>query len=192
MLYKLPLLWVLTGSAIVASSDGVVVIQGEKAPLNTAPTFNHGYLATYEMGGIAVYAPNGSLAMRIPRPADGALSTPDMDLDGSVAVAVRRSAARYAGIAIFNPDGTRFAEIVTIPYRPSQVCFAPDHSIWVLGDEDQLPANERTNYFLCGIIRGAENCWANFFPDRRFRQTPVPRRLTLDSGRFESPAGASV
>jgi len=36
-------------------------------------------------------------------------------------------------------------QIVTGPYVPSQVCFAPDHSIWTLGSEDwrRLSAGNR-------------------------------------------------
>jgi hypothetical protein len=170
----LPLLCVLMVPATAATSDGDVVIQGNISPLNILPTFDHGYLATYGKDGIAVYAPNGSLATEIRKPADGNFVNADIDSDGSVAVAVHRSGRRSGSIAIFSPDGSAGGEIATGPYRPSQVCLAPDHSIWVLGDEDLLPENEGTNHFLLRHYSRGGELLGEFLPRTSFPADAYP------------------
>ena len=164
----LPLLCVATVCAGAAASDGDVAIQGDMAPLNIFPTFDHGYLATYGRDGIAVYAPDGSLAMEIVRPTDGSFGNADIDADGSVVAAINRGGSRKGSIAIFSPKGTAVGEIVTGAYQPTQVCFAPDHSIWALGDEDLLPENERTNYSLLRHYSRSGELLGEFFPRASF------------------------
>ena len=166
-----PILLLLCGvmvPAIAAASDGNVVIQGNISPLNNFPTFDRGYLATYGKNGIAVYAPDGSLAMKIVRPTNGSFANADMDSDGSVVVAVEEGGPRKASIAFFSPSGSPVGEIVTSPYRPSQVAFAPDHSIWALGDEDFLPENERTNYCLLRHYSRSGELLGEFLPRTSF------------------------
>ena len=186
----LPLLCVVMVSATSAASDADVVIQGNMSPLNIFPTFDHGYLATYGRDGIAVYAADGSLAMEIVRPTDGSFVNADIDSDGSVVVAVERRGPRNGSIAIFSPKGSAIGEILTSPYRPSQVCFAPDHSIWALGDEDLLPENERTNYFLLRHYSPSGELLGEFFPRASFPADayPGPRvgfwGLRIDGGRI--------
>lgn len=164
----LPLLCVVTVCAGGAASDGDVAIQGDMAPLNIFPTFDHGYLATYGRDGIAVYAPDGFLAMEIVRPTDGSFVNADIDTDGSVVAAVDRWASRNGSIAIFSPKGSAVGEIVTGTYLPTQVCFAPDHTIWALGDEDLLPEKERTNYSLLRHYSRSGELLGEFFPRASF------------------------
>jgi hypothetical protein len=170
MRYGLLLLSVLTVPAM-AAAEGEVMLQGDKAPLNITPTFNHGYLATYEMNAIAVYRPNGSLAMRIARPDNTGLGAPDMDTDGSVAVPVSRGWL-HSSVAIFSADGSAAGEITTGRYRPSQVCFAPDHSIWVLGREN--PENEPGNYSLLRHYSRTGELLGEFFPRASFPRDAFP------------------
>ena len=131
------------------------------------PTFNHGYLATYELDGIAVYAPDGALALRVARPAGSGFVNVDIDLDGSVVVAVQRDALQ-GGVALFNRDGSKATEIVTDPYLPDQVCFGPDHSIWVLGDEDLSPVDEHGTHFLLRHYSRAGQLLGSFLPRSSF------------------------
>lgn len=134
--------------AVAAAAGDEVVIQGYIAPRNIAPAVDHGYLAVYETGGIAVYAPDGSLTARIGSPAGAAIINADMDSDGSIATAVEAYRPMTGTISFFGRDGMPNGQIVTGEYIPSQVCFAPDRSIWTLGSEESQPSGERADYFL--------------------------------------------
>jgi hypothetical protein len=58
-----------------------------------------------------------------------------IDSDGTTEVVYWFEQGTRAGIAILDKAGNQIRVIETQPYRPSQVCFAPDHSIWTLGDQ---------------------------------------------------------
>jgi hypothetical protein len=164
----LPLGCILIFPMVMAGSEGVVVIQGDMRASNIFPTFDRGYLATYELNAVAVYAPDGSLAMRIAKPAGGNFVNADMDSDGSVAVAFHQG-GRTGGIAIYYRDGSPEGQMMTGVWQPSQVCFAPDHSIWAVGDQDRLPEMDRIDYFLLrhysrdGVLLG-ESLQRSWFP----------------------------
>ena len=160
-------------SALAASAiSGDVVIQGNMYPLNITPTFNHGYLAVYEEGGIAVYTPEGSLAMRISPPDGGNNVNADIDHGGTVALATHRG---HVGIiSIFATDGSPDGQIDTGKYLPSQVCFGPDHSLWTLGSEDNIPARDRSDYFLLRHYSRTGDLLGEFFPRSAFPEDSDP------------------
>ena len=96
-------------------------------PLNIRPNFDNGYVAAYESGGLAIYAPDG---------VHHQIGNAAIDTDGTVAVAVVRSertAQLGGGIGIFTRAGIRKRFIDTGRYMPSSLAFGPDHSIWVSG-----------------------------------------------------------
>jgi hypothetical protein len=131
--------------AITDNSAGDVVIQGAMYPLNITPTFDHGYLAAYEKGG-------------------GITVNVDIDSDGTVAAAVHSHDSLTGDIRLFSPDGSQSSRIATGPYLPSQVCFAPDHSIWALGNQDPLLARNRTDYSLLRHYSRTGDLLGEFFP----------------------------
>jgi hypothetical protein len=61
-----------------------------------------------------------------------------IDNDGPSALAYWSDRGTRSGVVILDSSGNQLRVIETEPYKPSQVCFAPDHSIWVLGDILQL------------------------------------------------------
>jgi hypothetical protein len=166
--------------AIAASASGEVAIQGDLAPLNIAPTFEHGYLAVYEEADLAVYAPDGSLAMRIAQPDGGRFGCTDMDPDGSVVATVTGWGhyPKTGSIALFKPDGSPAGQIVTSPYLPSQVSFAPDHSLWTLGTEDPRATGEPpADYFLLRHYSRAGELLGQFLPRSSFPADSEPVHL---------------
>ena len=146
MRFLLKLISILAIPAAATAADSVIVVQGNISPLNIVPTFDHGYLAVYEDGGFSVYAPDGSPAMKIATRAENV----DMEPDGSVAAAifVNTPGPRTGSIWIFNPDASVVSKIATGTYLPSHVCFAPDHSIWTLGNEERQSPGNYADYFL--------------------------------------------
>ena len=133
-------------------------------PLNITPTFDHGYLAAYEKGGFAVCGPDGSLAMRTTSPGGGITVNVDIDSDGTVAAAVHSHDSLTGDIRLFSRDGSQSSRIATGPYLASQVCFAPDHSIWALGNQDPLLARNRTDYSLLRHYSRTGDLLGEFFP----------------------------
>ena len=150
MRFLLKLICILAIPAAATAADSVIVVQGNISPLNIVPTFDHGYLAVYEDGGFSVYAPDGSPAMKIASEAATYAENVDIEPDGSVAAAVfvNTPGPRTGVIRIFNPDGSVAGRIATGTYLPSHVCFAPDHSIWTLGNEERQSPGNYADYFL--------------------------------------------
>ncbi len=125
------------------AADRQVTYQGDLSPLNITPTFNHGYVIAWDrntdgaqqMKTISVFGPNGSrlyqTAISVPNQKFISLSNGDADTDGTVAVVFRDP----GGFAVLDPSGKQIHTVLTAPYEPSQICFAPDHSIWLEGHE---------------------------------------------------------
>jgi hypothetical protein len=104
------------------------------APTNTRPTFDHGYLAVYGRDKIDIYAPDGSFSFSFAPPHGGLTMSVAVDADGTVAAAIGFVPTGYGpGIAILDRTGALQTYVATQPYSPTQVCFAPDHSIWTIG-----------------------------------------------------------
>ncbi len=161
---------------------GDVYYRGDLAPLNIVPTFDKGYLAVYEpQEAISLYRPDGSLAYKATVQVQRAQwitienATPDSDGSLAVATAYRINKLSGGGVAVFDPTGTQTAFIDTgAGYSPTQVCFGPDHSIWVIGWRGlNAPVTSTDDYFvlrnyaLDGRLLGA------FLPRSSFEQDPV-------------------
>jgi hypothetical protein len=92
-------------------------------------------------------------------------------------------------ISVFNPDGSPAGEIATGTYIPAHVCFAPDRSIWTLGDED-AHRGQQPDYFLLrhysreGQLIGQYFPKSSFGPEIQFTQIIVGMwRLRIADGR---------
>jgi hypothetical protein len=133
-----------------------VQYQGDLAPLNCTPSFDHGYLIAYDWNNqIDVYSPDGFLmyraAVQIPDSGPQEILNADADSDGTVAVAVRfGNANSRGGFALFDRTGNQIGFSDTGDYLPTQVAFAPDHSVWSIGE-------------LAGMLLGLESFTADYF-----------------------------
>ena len=113
-------------------------------PLNMPPTFDHGYLAIYERGGIGIYAPSGSLQCRIPSPKQGSITSVAIDSDGTIAAAA--SFGNAAAVWLWNSGGSNIRVINTAEYSPSYVAFAPDGSLWMTGTHGRQTGPATNDY----------------------------------------------
>ena len=119
---------------------------------NPAPSFDHGYVAAWDLVQLhsaTLYNPEGRkmfdiTSFTLP---DGTKTTAPLsvavDSDGASAMVYWIERDPRSGIAILDSSGNQMRLIQTQPLRPSQVCFAPDHSIWTFGDQwknGELPA----------------------------------------------------
>ncbi len=97
---------------------------------------------------------------------DGTKTTAPMsvavDSDGVSAMVYWIERDSRSGIAILDDSGNQMRVIQTQPFRPSQVCFAPDHSIWMFGDQqwkaDDLPVPDFMtfrHYSRAGALLGS-------------------------------------
>jgi len=188
-----PLIFILISSAIIpaiaAAPAGEVVIQGDMYPLNIVPTFDHGYLAVYEKSGFAVYRPDGSLQMRTGSPGGGIAVNVDIDSDGTVAAAVQSHDTRTGDIRIFSRDGSPDGQIDTGPYLPSQVCFAPDHSLWTLGNENGRRIDDRPDYSILRHYSHTGDLLGEFFPRSSFPADSDPGQDIVGMWRLRIAGG---
>ncbi|MDR3702181.1 MAG: hypothetical protein P4L56_21220 [Candidatus Sulfopaludibacter sp.] len=118
-----------------------MIYQGDISPLHITPTFDHGYLIVWErntdadmnLKRIGVYGPGGALAyhatIQLPNQKHLRLLNGAADTDDTVAVAFDNP----GGFAVLDPSGKQIRTVVTGLYVPEQICFAPDHTIWVAG-----------------------------------------------------------
>lgn len=121
---------------------------------NPTPTFDHGFVAAWNLHGmhnVTLYAPDGKRMFEVSsfKLADGTktdvLLSVAIDSDGTSAYVYWGSHGTRSGIAILDTSGNQARVIETEPYKPSQVCFAPDHSLWMFGDKqrsDDLPISD--------------------------------------------------
>jgi hypothetical protein len=135
-------LFLILSAASATAQVHDVHYQGNLTPLNTTPTFDHGYLVVYDQDHrVDVFAADGALvysvAAKVPGSDWAIIYNGAVDSDGTMAAAVRGvSAARIprgGGIALFDRAGAQTHFINTGGYLPSQVAFGPDHSIWTIG-----------------------------------------------------------
>jgi hypothetical protein len=84
---------------------------------------------------ISVFGPDGSrlyqTAITVPNQKYISLLNGAADIDGTVAVVFRSP----GGFAVLDRSGHPVHTVLTAPYEPTQICFAPDHSIWLEGHE---------------------------------------------------------
>jgi hypothetical protein len=111
---------------------------------NPAATFDHGFVAAWDLEqvhSLTLYDTDGhrmfdvsSVMLSDGTNSDAPISVA-VDSDATSAVVYWFEQGTRAGIAILDKAGNQIRVIETQPYRPAQVCFAPDHSIWTLGDQ---------------------------------------------------------
>jgi hypothetical protein len=111
---------------------------------NPGATFDHGYVGAWDLVHVhsaTLYDPEGRkmfdvTSFKLP---DGTKTAAPMsvavDTDGVSAFVYWGQQGTRSGIAILDSVGNQLRVIQTEPYKPSQVCFAPDHSIWMFGDQ---------------------------------------------------------
>jgi len=119
-----------------------IAYQGLLAPLNTLATFEHGYLAVYDRDGqIDLFGSDGVLlfkaSVQLPGGDLGEVRNAGVDCDGTLAIAFQAVSPQHrgkdGGIALFDSTGTQTRVIGTPGFWPTQVAFAPEHSIWTIG-----------------------------------------------------------
>jgi hypothetical protein len=111
---------------------------------NPGPTFDHGYVVAWDLHhvhSVTLYSPDGGKMFDVSSfelPDETKTTAPisvAVDTDGISALVYWIEHDPRSGIAILDTSGNQLRVIQTQPFRPSQVCFAPDHSIWTFGDQ---------------------------------------------------------
>ena len=115
---------------------------------NPGPAFDHGFVGAWDLQGIhslTLYDVDGRrmfdvLSFTLPdgTKTDAPISVA-IDSDGTSALVYDAQNWTRLGIAILDKIGNQIRVIETEPYQPSQVCFAPDGSIWVFGELRSSP-----------------------------------------------------
>lgn len=179
------LFWLLliTSSGSAAAQGHDVYFQRSLTPLNTTPTFDHGYLVVYDWDHrVDVFAPDGTLlysgAAKMPG-SDGALiENAAVDSDGTMAAAIRGVSAGgiagAGGIALFDRTGSQFRFLGTGAYLPTQVAFGPDHSIWTIGWLAEDAGNLTADYFTLRNYAQDGKELGKFLPRASFPSVKYP------------------
>ena len=147
---------ILSASSAFAQGHDVYY-QGDLTPLNTTPTFEHGYLAVYDWKNkVDLFSPDGtflySAAANVPDADWASILNAGIDSDGTMALAVRAAVnpgfMRGGGIALFDRSGRQLRYFDTGDYFPTQVAFAPDHAIWTIGHLGETVAGSTRDYMI--------------------------------------------
>jgi hypothetical protein len=172
-----------TGSGIRYQTDSL-------RPLNMPPTFDHGYLAVYERGGVGIYVSSGTLQYRIPNPLNGSISNVAVDKDGTAATSVSFGSNRGA-VWVWDSSGLNTRKIETADYVPSYVAFAPDGSIWTTGTQRRAKPPLDTDYLILRHFSREGELLGAFLPRSSFNSEPEPAEpvtalpaLRIASGRI--------
>jgi len=160
-----------------------VYYQGSLTPRNITPTFDKGYLFVYNFDKIDAYAPNGSpmysVSARVPNAKIANIENAAADTDGTTVAAVGYSRdgttrTEGGGIALFDRSGKQTRFFDTGRYWPTQVCFAPDHSIWTLGWPGDKASPETDDYFILRNYSQDGQELGAFLPRSSFDPGPDP------------------
>jgi hypothetical protein len=94
-----------------------------------------------------------SVSAQLPNTKVANIQNAAADTDGTTVAAVeysRDGTSRTAGggIALFDRSGKQTGFFDTGQYLPTQVCFAPNHSIWTLGWRGDKASRETDDYFI--------------------------------------------
>jgi hypothetical protein len=178
----------LLATALASGQVRDVYYQGSLTPLNTVPTFDHGYLTVYDHDpDLDVYGPDGTLLYKTsahgPNGIKARIDNAVADTDGTVAAAVGYSLScnvpglgvrpwQGGGIAFFDRSGgqTRFID-TGCDYWTTQVAFGPDHSVWAIGWLGSLTASLKADYLAL----------------RHYTQTGEPLGASLPRASFPHP-----
>jgi hypothetical protein len=158
-----------------------VYYQGFLVPQSIVPTFDKGYLLVYNFDKIDAYAPDGSplysVSAQVPNAKIANIQNAAADTDGTMAGAVgyySTARTRGGGIVLFDRSGKQTRFFDTTPYLPTQVCFAPDHSIWTLGWQGPEASSQHHDYFILRNYSQDGQAIAAFLPRSSFEPEPVP------------------
>jgi hypothetical protein len=158
--------------AVAQEGNRTVAIRADTvSPMNIIPTFDNGYLAIYEPGGFSVFAPDGSVVFHFVGPRGQLVVNVAVDWDGTAAAAVHNGTD--GGIAIVDRTGTEKRFIKTGAFTPSQVCFAPDHSIWTTGAIVRTRAAPAPDYSILRHYSRAGESLGEFLPRSSFSKTDI-------------------
>jgi hypothetical protein len=112
---------------------------------SAVPTFDKGYVFAWDdpaLGHYTLYGPGGEklyeVVIRPPESRRVSLRSAAVDTDGTLAVAYKEwptSGEEHGAIVLLNAVGKPIRFIRTGDYFPTQVCFAPDHSFWTMGQK---------------------------------------------------------
>ena len=133
----------LFAALCVAQSPTEITFTGLRNS-NPGATFDHGYVVAWDLVQLhsaTLYDPEGRkmfdvTSLKLP---DGTKTSSPLsfavDSDGVSALVYWIDRDQRSGIAILDQNGNPMRIVQTQPFTPSQVCFAPDHSIWTFGDQ---------------------------------------------------------
>jgi hypothetical protein len=170
-------------NAVFAAEPREVYYQGFLAPLNITPTFDKGYLFVYDSYKIDAFAPDGSplysVSAHVPDAKIVNIDNAAADTDGTMAGVVDysrdgTSRTEGGGIVLFDRSGKQIRFFDTGPYLPTQVCFAPDHSIWTLGWRGRGASRETDDYFILRNYSQEGQEIGAFLPRSSFESGPDP------------------
>jgi len=153
----------LMSGALASAQVHDVHYQGGLIPLNITPTFDRGYLVTYDLDeSVDVYASDGSLRYKAsahgPEGSRAQIRNATVDADGTLAMAVEYPLSCNlpglgvipwggGGIALFDQAGVEARFIDTgCDYWTTQVAFGTDHSVWTIGYLGDASASVRADY----------------------------------------------
>lgn len=174
----------LCNSAFAAEAREIYY-QGFLTPQNITPTFDKGYLFVYDFEKIDVYAPDGSpmysVSAHVPNAKIVNIQNAAADVDGTMAGAVEyfrdgTSRSIGGGIAVFDRSGKQLRFFDTGTYLPTQVCFAPDHSIWTLGWRGPKASgwDHDNDYFILRNYSQEGQTFGAFLPRSSFESDQDP------------------
>ncbi|HXE13255.1 MAG TPA: hypothetical protein VN633_14105 [Bryobacteraceae bacterium] len=110
-----------------------------------APRFDKGYIFGWNDPALnqnTLYGPNGEKLYQVvinpPNSRRTLVMSAAVDTDGMLAVSYQEfpfKGTEYGAIALFDTTGMAIRYINTGAYFATHICFAPDHSIWTMGEK---------------------------------------------------------
>lgn len=166
-----------------AAETHEVYYQGLLTPQNITPTFDKGYLLVYDFDKIDVYAPDGvplySVSAQVRDAKVVNIDNAAADTDGTTVGAVEysrdgTSGTIGGGIALFDRSGKQTGFFDTGQYLPTQVCFAPNHTVWTIGWRGGRASRETDDYFVLRNFSQDGQEIGAFLPRSSFDPEPDP------------------
>jgi hypothetical protein len=104
------------------------------------------------------------------------VSNAAVDVGGSAAVAIADGQQQSGRISLLDPRGKQVRFIEMENYVPIGVCFAPDHSIWVIGGPAELDGPK--NYEILRHYSAEGEELGRYLPKSSFPEAGKPLRAT--------------
>ena len=184
----------LHSGLIHAGSITEVYYQGLLAPANITPTFDKGYLIVYNPErSISVYGPDGLPRFTAGAQVTGAtfihIESAAADDAGTIVAAIRHQIPLGehglrdgGGLAFFDAKGKQTRFVDTGRYRPTQVAFADDRSVWATGYQAKQGTSEPPDYFLLHKYSFEGQETGAFLPRSSFDPNFEPNWVTSECG----------